>query len=496
MSNKNIIKQIQDVNGKTFDLDLSKIQDINGDIGNGVSASISDSQKNRVHQIHDTEFYDSNGKVIDAEQLIKDMSSGKEKIIALDVEMEATHSGKNHNYCIYYEDSMEADAESFVNPFKKPVLKNHDSYGGEPMGRILQAWTGPSVLTDERSAIHLKTRITDQEAIPKFLDGRYGTVSISGTMGTVTCNICGKNILKDGKFKFCGHWKGETYKDEICYWGARDIEYHEVSTVNNPADDYAQIMKVTVITDSNDSNDNKDNNDNKEESNMHGKNGKTSADDNKANSAKTAICDMIDELLGNKATDNQETLDIDAIIKDNITEPEPAADDTAKDSKDPEASEELESLKVQLADAKTQAETLEAELKTATDSLEEKVNELQDVQTEALALKDKCLALAVMNKELVADGIIKSELVSGDIKEDVVDARKEELVGMSMKDLNALAAKTTDAAPQRQPAQIKNPTLAVEDNQTSNGSADTHKTTDSNKTVNCYVDDIVNKLVK
>lgn len=496
MSNKNIIKQIQDVNGKTFDLDLSKIQDINGDIGNGVSASISDSQKNRVHQIHDTEFYDSNGKVIDAEQLIKDMSSGKEKIIALDVEMEATHSGKNHNYCIYYEDSMEADAESFVNPFKKPVLKNHDSYDGEPMGRILQAWTGPSVLTDERSAIHLKTRITDQEAIPKFLDGRYGTVSISGTMGTVTCNICGKNILKDGKFKFCGHWKGETYKDEICYWGARDIEYHEVSTVNNPADDYAQIMKVTVITDSNDSNDNKDNNDNKEESNMHGKNGKTSADDNKANSAKTAICDMIDELLGNKATDNQETLDIDAIIKDNITEPEPAADDTTKDSKDPEASEELESLKVQLADAKTQAETLEAELKTATDSLEEKVNELQDVQTEALALKDKCLALAVMNKELVADGIIKSELVSGDIKEDVVDARKEELVGMSMKDLNALAAKTTDAAPQRQPAQIKNPTLAVEDNQTSNGSADTHKTTDSNKTVNCYVDDIVNKLVK
>ena len=244
--------QVKDANGKEFTVNVSKICDINGDLGSdGGTASITDGRnKNRVAKVHDVEYVDQNGQAIDAMQLLMDMKSGKTNVVALDVEMEATHSGKNHNYCIYYEDSMEKDAESFVNPFKKPMLKNHNDYSGEPLGRITQSWHGPSELTDERSAIHLKARVTDQDAIPKFLDGRYGTVSIGGTMGTVTCNVCGKTILKDGKFNFCGHWRGESYKDQVCYWGARDIEYHEVSTVNNPADDYAQIMKVTVVTDS------------------------------------------------------------------------------------------------------------------------------------------------------------------------------------------------------------------------------------------------------
>ena len=245
---KNKITQVQDANGKTFDVDISKICDINGDLGEQ-SPNITDSKSNRVAQVHDVVYVNQDGEAIDNMQLLRDMASGKTHVSAIDVEMEATHSGKNHNYCVYYEDSMEKDTESFVNPFRKPMLKNHNSYS-EPLGRILQAWYGPSKLTDERSTINLKVRVTDQDAIPKFLDGRYGTVSIGGTMGTVTCNICGKTILKDGKFNFCGHWRGESYKDQVCYWGARDIEYHEVSTVNNPADDFAQIMKVTVVTDS------------------------------------------------------------------------------------------------------------------------------------------------------------------------------------------------------------------------------------------------------
>ena len=283
--------QVQDANGKQFTLNTSKICDINGDLGDGSSASITDGVKNRVAKVHDIEYVDQNGQVIDNMQLLKDIASGKTTIVALDVEMEATHSGKNHNYCIYYEDSMEKDAESFVNPFKKPMLKNHNDYSGEPLGRITQSWFGPSALTDERSAIHLKARVTDQDAIPKFLDGRYGTVSIGGTMGTVTCNVCGKTILKDGKFKFCGHWRGESYKDQVCYWGAKDIEYHEVSTVNNPADDYAQIMKVTVVTDSSEKKDGK------EETQM----GNTGKDSTQVDAAKKAVCDIIDQMLGKPA---------------------------------------------------------------------------------------------------------------------------------------------------------------------------------------------------
>ena len=489
------LQQIEDANGKKFSIDVSKICDINGDLGDKASASVTDSKKNRVQQVHDIEYVDQNGEAIDSLQLLKDMASGKTQVLALDVEMEATHSGKNHNYCIYYEDSMEKDAESFVNPFKKPMLKNHNDYSGEPLGRINQSWFGPSVLTDERSAIHLKARVTDQDAIPKFLDGRYSTVSIGGTMGTVTCNVCGKTILKDGKFKFCGHWRGETYKDQMCYWGAKDIEYHEVSTVNNPADDYAQIMKVTVVTDS----DNKK--DSKEDTTMAG----TNTDSNKstnAEDAKKSVCDIIDQLL-NQSTDSSTTPE-DNKLEDN-------KDEEQKDSKEIDGTNEaadsqsdsIDKIKKDLEDAQAKIASLETELADSKTALEKVNKDLEDSKAESTSYQEKCMTLATANKELVSDSIMSKE----DLKDDTAkDTRKKELMAMSMKDLNKLMEESTtkdSKEQQRTPAQINNPTLAnPEDNKDSNGSADTDKKTADNKksdvkaTVDDFAKDIVGKLFK
>lgn len=486
--------QVKDANGKEFTVNVSKICDINGDLGSDDgTASITDGRnKNRVAKVHDVEYVDQNGQAIDAMQLLKDMKSGKTNVVALDVEMEATHSGKNHNYCIYYEDSMEKDAESFVNPFKKPMLKNHNDHSGEPLGRITQSWHGPSELTDERSAIHLKARVTDADAIPKFLDGRYGTVSIGGTMGTVTCNVCGKTILKDGKFNFCGHWRGESYKDQVCYWGARDIEYHEVSTVNNPADDYAQIMKVTVVTDSDEKKDSK------EEETMAGTNtGSTQVD-----AAKKSVCDIIDQLLGKStptATDSAATPE-DKTDGADAGEQKDAVESTPDTANDSQQIEELDKVKQELADAKAELEKVQGELKDSKDALEKVNKELEDSKSEADELKDKCMALATANKELVADGIIAKEIVGGKLQDDGKDARREELMAMSMKDLNKLAEEEVaqDAAP-RKPAQVANPTLANPDKESkdSNGSADTDKLPtdkEAKKTVDDFANDIVGKL--
>lgn len=486
--------QVKDANGKEFTVNVSKICDINGDLGNeSGTASVTDGRnKNRVAKVHDVEYVNQNGEAIDAMQVLMDMKSGKTNVVALDVEMEATHSGKNHNYCIYYEDSMEKDAESFVNPFKKPMLKNHNDYTGEPLGRIIQSWHGPSQLTDERSAIHLKARVTDADAIPKFLDGRYGTVSIGGTMGTVTCNVCGKTILKDGKFNFCGHWRGESYKDQVCYWGARDIEYHEVSTVNNPADDYAQIMKVTVVTDSDEKKDSK------EDKTMAG----TNTDSTQVDAAKKSVCDIIDQLLGKAtptATDSAATPEV-KTEGDNAGEQKDGADQTPEAATDSQQTEELDKAKQELADAKAELEKVQSELKDSKDELEKANKALEDSQAEATEFKDKCMALATANKELVADGIIAKEIAGGKLQEDGKDARREELIAMSMKDLNKLSEEsvTKDAAP-RTPAQVTNPTLANPDkeNKDSNGTADTDKSptdNDAKKTVDDFANDIVGKL--
>lgn len=505
-----VLTTIKDANGKEISFDVSKICDINGDANPESPASVTDSKRNRVDKVHDIEYVDVNGKAIDNMQLLADMQAGKANVTALDLAIEATHSGPNHNYCVYYEDSMEKDAESFVNPFKKPILKNHNDYSGEPMGRIQQAYHGPSELTDERSAIHLKVRVTDQEAIPKFLDGRYSTVSIGGTMGTVTCNICGKTILKDGKFKFCGHWRGETYKDQVCYWGAKDITYHEVSTVNNPADDFAQIMKVTVVTDK----DKKEGSDN-----MDGQEQKKDNTNATADSVKKSINDMIDQLLGNKTADsttppadnNATGTGADTATDNNATgegEQQKDSTQTQENTQVNDSSKEIEELKKQLADSNAAKEKAENELKDAQSELAKTQEDLKVAQEEAKNMTDMCMTLAAANKEMVADSIIAREKASGKLKDDGIEARKKELIALSMKDLNKVAEETPAVADQRKPGEVTNPGLAdrtgdnKDENKDSNGKnpADTDKGTTGNngkrRTVNDVANDIVGKLFK
>lgn len=498
------IIQVKDANGKQFDVNISKICDINGDSDG--STSIKDSaMKNRINFQHDLKVVNSKGEVIDSTQLLKDASDGKVNIVALDVDMEATHSGKNHNHCIYYEDSMEKDCESFMNPFHKPVLKNHNDYS-EPLGRVTQAYAGPSELTDERSAIHLRARVTDQDAIPKFLDKRYGTVSIGGSMGTVTCNICGKTILKDGKFHFCGHWRGETYKDQVCYWGARDIEYHEVSIVNNPADDFAQIMKVTVLTDKDTQQDNK----NKEENSMGG-----------SDSTETNVDDIIDQALG--TTPTAEVQDSTTPVEDQTQEPTTETADgsteagqatdesgqtpadttdgqtsTGEESKDDEKDAKITQLEQELADAKAKVEELETEAIDAQSQIETLTKTAEDARTEANNFKQRCVALATANKEAIVDSIVAKETFEND---DAKEERKKDLMVKSMKELKTIKASTQQSNVQRTQASITSPCLAVEDpaGNGTDSATDTNKTTQDShniKTVDDAAQEVIKRLFK
>ena len=489
--------QVKDANNKEFDIDVSKVSDINGDFG-VKDGTITDSVlKNRIPFEHDMKLVDLQGNALDSAQLLHDMESGKTSIPAIDVEMEATHSGKNHNYCIYYEDSMEKDAESFMNPFKKPVLHNHDSYS-EPMGRVTQAYTGPSELTDERAAIHLKARVTDKDAIPKFIDKRYGTVSIGGSMGTVQCNICGKTILKDGKFHFCGHMRGETYKDQICYWGARDIEYHEVSVVNNPADDFAQIMKVTVLTDKDLEN---DSNQKKEEHDM---------SDNKPN---------VDDIIDSTLNAGSDTKDSNQTPEQKAEETKPEAQDSQKDTnpegKKPEENTDsatdnskvteekdakITELTNQLEDANNKISQFETDAIDAQSQIDTLKKQLEDAQKDATMFRDRCVALATANKEAIVDKLVAKETFETD---EAKDARKKDLMTKSMKELKAM--ETSDSTPaQRQQASVSSPVLANNDDNTadSKDSNSNDKVADANnkdsqdiKTVDDAVQDIINRLV-
>ena len=235
----------------------------------------------------------------------------------------------------------------------------------------------------------------------------------------------------------------------------------------------------------------------------------TNTDSKSPDMLKKTVCDMIDQILGGSAAAQDSSATPDENKDGEQNEGEAGAEDSASASGDDagEAKDavDVEGLKQELEDSKAKVGSLEAELQETKDALAAKEKELEDSKAEVEGLNDKCIALATANKELVADSVISQEIAKGLIEDEAQDSRREELLAMSMKDLNKtledVAAK--DAKQPRHQAQVTNPTLAntEKDGVTdSNGSADANKkeTTNTNakKTVDDFAKDIVGKLVK
>ena len=494
---------IKDANGKELSVDMSKISDLTGDFI--PDSSIQDSIRHKLSFEHNVGCVDADGNDIDMAKLALDIKNGNVKVAAIDVNAEATHSGKNHNYCIYYSDSMEDDSESFTNPFKKPLLKNHDSYS-EPLGRIISAEHGDSSFTDERTAIHITARVTDDDAILKFIDGRYKTFSIGGSMNTVTCSICNKTILKNGKFNFCGHWRGETYKDRLCYWSARDIEYNELSVVNNPADDFAQITSIRVYTEDDIKKKPSQNNDNKEDNKM----GDKTNDAKDSNELKNKLFDFIDNLLSeddkpdNSTEDNKAEGNANADkTNDSDTSSDNSNENTSAENTDNagNANDELEKAKADLTAANDKIAELEKSIVAKDEEIANLNKKIADSEAEANDSKVQMVEIAKQNKSLVSDAIIMNEISAGSLKKEDSENRKKELSDMSMKELGELLDKCNENSKQqqdsqrREPANVDNPTLATNDSRSNADKGDANKDQEKGrKTINDFASSIIDRL--
>lgn len=190
----------------------------------------------------------------------------KEKEYQNIIYMLATTSDKKINYRKYDDDSVieMSDNGSYMTPYNKPVLKNHDDWNGEPLGRVLDSFTidhktlsykSPynselpedvieffkenNCFKDGKTSIILKCFV-DDNTIEKIKDGYYLTASQGITCFDIICNICGETFFK------CTHYAGSTYK-------VNDIETEcipkaigpfiaeEISIVNVPANDTSII---------------------------------------------------------------------------------------------------------------------------------------------------------------------------------------------------------------------------------------------------------------
>lgn len=445
--------ELTDANNKVIKVNLDDITDASTVLSND-SEIIKDSTISNT--VFAASIVDSEGEILDEENLILDVKSGV--VAALDVTFEATHSGGNSNSTVYSSDSMQEDSKTWQFPFAKPLIKNHNMYT-EPIGRVLDANFAQSEFAPDRDTINVTFRVSDNDAMEKFADGRYKTMSIGARAGHIVCNVCGKDILKDNKFKFCGHWRGEQYASQTATWTAKKLEYKEGSVVNNPADAFAQVKRIRVIK-------------LKDGSNM------TKKEDNQDSTLDPlSITDSLVVDANNETknvTDAQATGEGNDVANDN---PEVQANIGDEET----VEEKLAKAEARISDLEGSVNTLTEEKKSLSEKLEAKDNEIkslkdsnEDVSSKFETLKDQAKALANFNKQLLIDNLKA-------VNNSVTD---EELGGKTAKEISDMLKEAKEKTSIRGmvPA-LNNPGAAINDNNTIADNGDGESNEESSATM-------------
>jgi len=216
------------------------------------------------------------------------------------VHMAASHSGMVINNRMYMPEKMKDGTASFMTPFAKPILMHHMStpspFGGgasDPIGRVIEAKyvdtsgilksfcnSKDSVLQSSviedfvRGKLSKKDELRiandlykiqsnqannyaglgyvditfkvpkdKEEVIKNFLNGIYLTGSVGASTDEAVCSVCQQDWLVDG---FCDHEPGKIYDGETCFIKTGNLEYHEYSIVNQPADQFSQVLELST----------------------------------------------------------------------------------------------------------------------------------------------------------------------------------------------------------------------------------------------------------
>jgi hypothetical protein len=165
-------------------------------------------------------------------------------------------SGLTANYNNYSAVELEKALQSWVEPYPKPIILNHD-LNSEPIGRIIAAKMDKE--EDGAPYVRLQVAITDPLAAQKISDKRYLTGSVGGRAGKAVCSISGEDLAAesaDGRPKMAKYKRGQVHKGKLAFVDMQDISFKEYSFVNQPADQRSSVRASksidgsTVVTDS------------------------------------------------------------------------------------------------------------------------------------------------------------------------------------------------------------------------------------------------------
>jgi hypothetical protein len=210
------------------------------------------------------------------------LKDSKNKPKALIVTFDLSGSGKVINNRIYPPWAQEQSCPSWIEPYRKPILMHHDK-DTDPLGRFVEVryqnleaealdYLGdvnkylevkrafdskrPKKIYDAMKKYHLLTdrkwpglgklvadaKITDPDAIEKFLDERYLTFSAGQGTDSYTCMICDSDWMKGD---ICEHRPGTVNEDgDLAIFLTGACKGKEGSVVNMPAHTSSQVSNL------------------------------------------------------------------------------------------------------------------------------------------------------------------------------------------------------------------------------------------------------------
>lgn len=183
-------------------------------------------------------------KLPDFSKVDLDFSESFNSRHGLIIEVAAIHEGLTANYNNYSAQELEKALQSWVEPYPKPIILNHD-LNTEPIGRVMAARMDKE---DDGSAyVRLQIAITDPVAAQKVLDKRYLTGSVGGRASKALCSISGEDLASEddsGRPRVPKFRRGKVYKGKLAYIDMQDISFKEYSFVNQPADQKSGVRSL------------------------------------------------------------------------------------------------------------------------------------------------------------------------------------------------------------------------------------------------------------
>ena len=193
-------------------------------------------------------------KMPDFSKLDLDFSESFNNKQGIIIEVAAIHEGLTANYNNYSASELEKALQSWVEPYPKPIILNHD-LNSEPIGRVIAARMDKEA--DGTSFVRLQVAITDPVAAQKVSDKRYLTGSVGGRAARAICSISGEDLAKEddsGRPRVSKYKRGKVYKGKVAYVDMQDVSFKEYSFVNLPADSKSGVR--SSVKEGNDSADN------------------------------------------------------------------------------------------------------------------------------------------------------------------------------------------------------------------------------------------------